>query len=371
MSVIAAALDRVLGRGRTGVTVPVMDGPFKPNRALDDAPVLARVAAIDNLASRGDVLLCTSGADLLHLRLDRDGAREIACERLAGEITSLAIGPDGTLAAGIAGLGVALRSPDGAWRAPTGFGQDLGCVTALLFLDAETLVVANGSAIHACADWKRDLMSQGRSGSVWRCGLAGASATRLAGDLGFPFGLERDAGGQVLVSESWRHRILALPARGGGRPAVVAADLPAYPARIAPRAGGGFLLAMFAPRNQLVEFILREDGYRRAMMAEVDPASWVAPMLGPQRTIDAPLQAGAVRQMGILKPWAPSLSCGLAVECDAGMRPRASWHSRTDGARHGVTSVCEHGGRTLVAARGAGALIALDAPSVSNLGAAA
>lgn len=209
-------------------------------------------------------------------------------------------------------------------------------------------------------------MSHGRSGSVWRCGLTGSSATRLGGDLGFPFGLQRDVGGRVLVSESWRHRIVALAAEGAGRPEVIVADLPAYPARIAPRSDGGFLLALFAPRNQLVEFILQEDGYRRAMMVEVDPAAWVAPMLASERALAAPLQAGAVRQMGVLKPWAPSLSCGLVVACDVGMRPCASWHSRTDGSRHGVTSVCEHGGRVLVAARDAGTLMALDGWTMPN-----
>lgn len=133
MALVGHIFDRLLRRGRTGVTVPVLDGPFKPNRALDDAPVLARVQAVDNLASHGDALLCTSGADLLQLAVDQDSAREIARERLPGEITSLAVGPDGTVAVGLASLGVALRSPNGTWRKPTDFGHDLRCATALLF----------------------------------------------------------------------------------------------------------------------------------------------------------------------------------------------------------------------------------------------
>ena len=42
-------------------------------------------------------------------------------------------------------------------------------------------------------------------------------------------------------------------------PQAVLSDLPAYPGRIAPARDGGFWLALFAPRNQLVEFVLRED----------------------------------------------------------------------------------------------------------------
>ena len=146
-------------------------------------------------------------------------------------------------------------------------------------------------------------------------------------------------------------------------PSVVLGDLPAYPARLSRASEGGFWVALFAPRNQLVEFILQEDDYRQAMMAEVEPDAWVAPTLGSSRANDSPLQAGAVRQMGILKPWAPSLSCGLVLSCDPAMTPRRSWHSRTDGTRHGVTSACDHAGALFVAARGADTLVRVELPS--------
>ena len=38
-------------------------------------------------------------------------------------------------------------------------------------------------------------------------------------------------------------------------------------------------LTCFTARRRLVEFVLREDRYRRMMMQEVDPRFWVAPML--------------------------------------------------------------------------------------------
>ena len=43
----------------------------------------------------------------------------------------------------------------------------------------------------------------------------------------------------------------------------VLADLPAYPGGSA-LAGDGYWLALFAPRSQLVEFVLREPGLPQA-----------------------------------------------------------------------------------------------------------
>ena len=363
MGALRETLDRLLGRVGSGVTIPVMDGPFKPNRHLDDARAAAGIPAIDNLVPDGAGLLASSGADLVRLAVSGPDITETERHRLAGEITSLAVGPDGTLAAGIAGAGVTWRRGAGAWSEPTDFGRGLRCVTALVFADAGSLIVANGSAEHAVGDWKRDLMSGGRSGSVFRCDLASGKATSLASGLGFPYGLVIDDHARLLVSESWRHRIVALDLGGSTPPSVVLGALPAYPARLSRASEGGFWVALFAPRNQLVELILQEDDYRQAMMAEGEPDAWVAPTRGSSRANDSPLQAGAVRQMGILKPWAPSLSCGLVLSCDPAMIPRRSWHSRTDGTRHGVTSVCDHAGALFVAARGADTLVRVELPS--------
>ena len=363
MGAARATLDRLLGRGGSGVTIPVMDGPFKPNRHLDEAQAAASIPAIDNLVLDGASLLASSGADLIRLAVSGQNVTETERHRLPGEITSLAVGPDGTLAAGIAGRGVTWSRGAGAWSEPTDFGRGLRCVTALAFSDAEALMVANGSADHAAGDWKRDLMSGGRSGSVSRCNIAKNEVAPLASGLAFPYGLAMDDRARLLVSESWLHRIVALDPRGSTGPSVVLGDLPAYPARLSRSSGGGFWLALFAPRNQLVEFILQEEDYRRAMMADVEPDAWVAPTLRSGRAIDSPLQAGAVRQMGILKPWAPSLSCGLVLSCDPAMTPRRSWHSRTDGTRHGVTSACDHAGALFAAAKGADTLVRVELPS--------
>jgi len=71
------------------------------------------------------------------------------------------------------------------------------------------------------------------------------------------------------------------------------------------------------------------------------------------------LQGGGVKHLGVLKPWAPTLSAGLCVGLDDGFQPRVSLHSRADGAVHGVTAVAEYDGQLFAAARGDGVVVAV------------
>ena len=96
------------------------------------------------------------------------------------------------------------------------------------------------------------------------------------------------------------------------------------------------------------------------MMAGVDPELWIAPKLSTGASFREPLQGGSVKQMGTLKPWAPSLSYGLVVLLDADLLPKASWHSRADGSMHGVTSLCEFGSHVVLTAKGPGHALRLD-----------
>jgi hypothetical protein len=231
-------------------------------------------------------------------------------------------------------------------------------------MSPDTLVIANGSTEVRTADWKRDLMARGRSGSVWRIDLASGRAERIAAGLAFPSGLAI-AGTDVLVSEAWRHRVLAL-AGPDASPRALLEDLPAYPGRMAPATGGGFWLSLFAPRNALVEFVLTEDGYRREMMATIDPAYWIAPALASGRSFLEPIQGGARKKLNMLKPWSPSWSYGLVALCGADMHPRASAHSRADGKVHGVTSIAERDGILFAGAKGSGVIVAVDAARMTG-----
>ena len=138
------------------------------------------------------------------------------------------------------------------------------------------------------------------------------------------------------------------------------ADLPAYLARLAAAADGGLWMALFAPRRQLFEMVLREQGYRQAMLESMPADEWIGPDFASSAAPEQPLQQGSVRQMGVMKPWAPSRSYGLVARCDADLSVAESWHSRADGTLHGITDLCPFRGAVYAAARGAGQLLRLE-----------
>ncbi len=150
----------------------MMDGPLKPNTALDEALVVLKLPALDNLtAGIGRPGLqpgCGADADP---RLGRrvasfGGTRLLQRDHLPGgrRIRRSGDRPDGQ------GITIHGGRHDGVQIKETG-GAALRAPSAALFLDPDTLVVANGSAEFMMADWKRDLMNRRASGSVWRIAL--------------------------------------------------------------------------------------------------------------------------------------------------------------------------------------------------------
>ena len=341
-----------LFRGKA-VTIPPMDGALRPNTLLEEADVRLAVEAPDNLAATGDKVLFTSGGQVLEL-----GKRKTTKPRIRAEfdsaVSALAVSEAGLLAVGLDAGGIEIVGPGAARQHIDGFG----CPVAIAFAGEHDVFVCDGSGQHRPANWAIDLMEKNALGSVWHVSLTSGERKCLASGLAFPFGIVMDQGeGRLIVSEAWRHRLIAIPA-GGGEPQPVLTQLPGYPARLSPRQGG-YLLSLFAPRNRLIEFVLLEDDYRTDMMREIDPRHWIAPSMSASRSFLEPLQNGGVRTMGIHKPWSPSRSCGLVVELDADLRPVASYHSRANGTRHGVTSAIMHDGSILAASRGGDAILSL------------
>jgi hypothetical protein len=344
-------------------SAPMMDGPLRPNALLDAAPVALSLAGVDNLTEHRGALLCSSGSQVLRLTPQRSSLLASDGRAFEQDVTFVAAGPSDGLAIGLDGRGVLILEGPHAGKTITDVGGQPFCSpTAGLFINANRLVVANGAESRRAADWKRDLMERGATGSLWLIDLStpDATATRMAKDLAFPTGLARAADSRVHVSEAWRHRVLIFETRAMSAPQAALSDLPAYPGRIAPARDGGFWLALFAPRNQLVEFILREDDYRRRMIDSVDPNFWIAPALSSGASFLEPIQGGARKKLNMLKPWSPSWSYGLVARCSPTMQPLRSFHSRADGAIHGVTSCCEFNNTLYVAAKGAGRIVAVD-----------
>jgi hypothetical protein len=342
--------------------VPPMDGALKPNQYLDDAQVVAHQERPDNLTRDGDRLLFSSGPILNSLKMDAAAGPVTELARFDSEITALASdGADG-YAVGLDGGEIRFGGAFGGLRlikpeAPI-------APTALAFGAPGRLYVCSGSATNRPSAWKRDLVERNASGSVWDFDLSSGKGVCLAEGLGFPYGIAPTENGEaLLVSESWRNRLLLIGTRpsskDGGRKAVLD-DLPGYPARIA-AAADGYWLAIFAPRGQLIEFVLRESEYRRRMMETIAPEFWMVPALSSGRSFLEPLQLGAIRSMGALKAWAPTRSYGLLVHLDDCFRPTGSAHSRANGSRHGVTSCLQWGDRVLAASKGGNLVLSLGA----------
>ncbi len=341
MAALRERIDRFFGRGDASVFVPVMDGALKPNEILDTLEVALEVEGVDNLVSSGGHLLASRGSTLLHL--DASGG-PCPIQQFSDPISALAADNSGRIAVGLASGRVAVIEQGQSQPVAE---ISIPCPTALLF-DEGDLWIASGSQVNAPEQWQRDLMTLGKSGAIHRWDTMSSTASEISRGLAWPYGLARMDDGAVLVSESWRHRLVRLPPnrKDGGliSPEETSlAGLPGYPARIIPDGQGGFWLAIFAPRNQLIEFVLRETEYRQRMIASMKPDFWIAPCLRSGGDFREPLQGGGVKQMGVLKPWAPTRSYGLVVHLDKHLEPTASLHSRANGHVHGVTSMALHG----------------------------
>lgn len=347
MNAVGNIIDRILGRGDHSITVPPMDGALRPNDDLEHAPIVCALPDADNLTVIRGQPVVSSGRSLHAL----DGEHPAPIKAFDSDVTCTAALPDGGCLVSLAdGMLAIVGGPrDGKSVA---LPRNLPCLTAISIVDADRALVTNGSETNRADQWQDDLIGKGRSGSVWLLTLSSGNAHKIADGLAFPHGVMVD-GASIIVSEAWTSRLLRLP-RAGGRPEVLLENLPGYPARLSADPAGGSWLSIFAPRSQLLEFVLREDGYRSRMMREVPRDYWIAPTLRSGRSFLEPLQAGGVKQLGVIKPWSPSRSYGLLVRLDHEFRPRASYHSRADGSRHGVTSSLAVGDAVWFTAKGDG-----------------
>lgn len=357
MGPLKRAWDNFRGAGASAVTVPSMDGALRPNRLLEEAPEILNLEAPDDIVTDGRMAYIAAGNQVM--RLDLASRQCDLAFRYDATITALALSPSGMLAVALADDRIVFE-----YRQAATVPVKLACVTAMTFISEIELAVTQGSATRDVNAWKHDLMQRSATGSVYRIDLRSGDIKRLAEGLGWPYGLVQMADGRLVVSESWKNRLVAIDEGAGTR--VVLGDLPGYPARLSRAVSGGYWLSVFAPRNQIIEFIQREPDFLRRMMNEIDPAYWAAPSLKPSSTFLEPLQGGAQKHFGQLKPWAPSRSYGLIVRLDRNFRPTAGFHSRADGRHHGVTSAVETQHGVLVASKGGDTVLLLD-PSARSL----
>lgn len=343
--------DRLLGRGDATITVPSFDGALKPNQILEQAETVAQFDAPEDLASDGKAVYIADGATILRL----DGAATTEVRRFERTITALCCLPDGGVAVALDGREVQVFATPSATTARATFADpSMSAINALSAGPNGTLVATNGSAARPYAQWVYDLMERGRSGKVLVFDPASGKTRAIASNLHYAFGACA-AGGNFLVSESWRHRLLSIAPDGSQR--AVLDNLPVYPSRLSPSVSGGFWLTAFVARTQLVEFVLRETAYRRRMMAEIDPQYWIAPKLKSGQSFLEPMQGAHLKTMGVVKPWAPPRSYGLIIRLNADGVPLYALHSRVDGINHGIVAAVELNGALYAIAKGPGRLL--------------
>jgi hypothetical protein len=327
--------------------VPSFDGALKPNQVLASAETLLQCEAPEDLAIDGQSLLVADGAKLLRLA----GSSPTVIRTFEKPISALASLGKGRMAVALGGTEVRIYDNAAAAAPTSAFSGELHAVNALAPAPAPdgSLIATDGSSLRDVDDWARDLMELGKTGRVFRLDPRTGTMTQLAGGFHYAFGAVA-SGNEVLVSESWRHRLVSIAPNGARR--IVLSRLPVYPSRLAPAAGGGFWLTAFAARTQLVEFVLREPAFRRRMIAEIDPDYWVVPRLSSGNSFKEPLQGAHIKTMGIMKPWAPPRSYGLVIRLAADGSPLYSIHSRADGVNHGIVAAVEFNDDLVMIAKG-------------------
>ena len=353
IAALKKAVDGLLGRGESSITVPPFDGALQPNQLLEHAEIVAELPDGEDIATDGKAIYVADGAAIG--RLDGNSLTEV--RRFDRTITAFCLLPGGGLAVALDGTEVRVfASIEGANEGKSFAGPHMTAINALAADAAGRIFATDGSQAEPYARWAHDLMNRGASGRLLSIDADSGSVNVVASDLRYAFGaiaFDDD----VLVSESWRHRIVAIAPSGFIRP--VFTDLPVYPSRISKAVGGGYWLTCFTGRTQLVELVLRENAYRRRMMAEIAPEHWIVPRLRSGKSFKEPMQGAHLKTMGVVKPWAPPRSYGLIIRLSEAGLPLYSLHSRVDGKNHGVVAAAEAGDDLYVMAKGPGRLLRL------------
>ena len=163
MNPFRKAVDRWFGRGEASITMPPMDGAFRPNDLLDRRRRSLR---------RRRPIASPSRRSAWSSRSDRS----LAQHRQAGRFRLASFERPNQRFDRIAGWrrgGRPDRRQNCLHRRPRGGtmivpSPEVACITALAPAADGGLLVANGSATNGPDAWKRDLMEKNASGSVWR-----------------------------------------------------------------------------------------------------------------------------------------------------------------------------------------------------------
>lgn len=359
---------------RRRVSVPPLDGPMLPNDLLQRCGELAGppVTAPKGIASLPDGSLLVSTVDTVLRCPPGDLAQRQVYARLPGPAGPLHVDADGRALVCVDGVGVVeiphggdphgtrAMSPIVATNCPTGVA-----------VDGDGIVyVTEGSASRTAQEWVWDLMEKNRSGRLLAA-RPGGDPEVVRDGLAFPNGVTLSHDGDALLyTTAWDHSVWSM-SLGDRTVRRLAGNQPGYPAHITRSSDGCYWLGFFAMRTHLVEFVLREDRYRKEMMRTIDPDYWIRPTLRSLNSGLEPLQGGGIKKLGRTKPWAPPRSYGLLVKLNPEGWPMMSMHSVAGQHRHGVLGAHERDGTVYIACAGADAVLEADSSILRSPRAAA
>lgn len=351
--------------------IPSMDGALSPNDRLEALDSLdLSLHEPDDLCDDGNGGLLVSSETQL-LRVDATGSAS-TLSTFERPVSALARLANGTLVVAVDGIGLYHLNANGdpLSTITTLNGEPLRGVTAIAEdpLHGGVYFTA-GSTHHDARDWVRDLMECNRSGLLGYWATGEQTPRLLLAGLGYANGLlVEDDGHTLVITESWNHSVTRYPVtdQGVGEARPMIRNMPGYPARISPATEGGYWLAAFAMRTHLVELILGEKTFKKDMMQSLDQELWIRPALSSNGSHLEPLQMGAMKKLGIRKPWAPPRSYGLVIRINRDGEAIDSLHSRVDGHNHGITAVREINGRLYIVSKGNNRI--LTAPLDENTG---
>ncbi|PWV97789.1 hypothetical protein DFR52_106314 [Hoeflea marina] len=323
-----------------------LEGVLGPNTRLDDAAGRAVPLPRALVVLEDGRLLFSSGNDVLALAA-WDGEPE-AWARFDVPVTALGARGD-LVAVGLADGGLAACDRTGrrlvGWATPTGLGSISDC---MVLSDDEVALVDSGYradetllSLAAWADAGRGMVvAVGRSGS----------RRELASGLNCPMGIAPDGKGSVIVSLLEHASVVELSGT------VRQSGFPGYLGRIR-ATGSGYLICCLSRRDPLIEFLKTEKAFVAEMKARISPDHWLSPRARPEFSHDFPIELGATRLFGEVKPWAPSFSYGLVIETDHQLVPTGSAHSRANGTRHAIADAVSWNGATVAVSMASGELL--------------
>jgi hypothetical protein len=355
-------VEQVLFADRDQHAIPAMDGAFGPNDRLDGAmPIGDPLPGADAVAEAPDGAICVSaGKKVWRLSGSKYANRTVLAE-FDGDVGALAFHPDGRLLACTTRGLAAVEPASGRMTALLGEaeGEPLCCLTAVAAAPDGSIFASDGSARHQANEWCVDLMERNSLGRIVACGPAFENPRVLLRELNYPGGLAV-ADGHLWFSESFSHRLSRAPISGAGAigaAQIVIRNMPGYPSRLGHSTEGGCWLSLFGVRTHLIEFVLREDDFREEMIRTIPQAFWIAPALASGGDCREPMQIGAVKALGIQKPWAPPRSYGLLARLDRDGEAVESLHSRVGGRHHGITAAVETAQGVVIVSKGSGRVL--------------